>query len=378
MALGLLVALTSGLAQAQPTRRLPRLERAYSHIEHPIEDSLGAQTLLGQESPTSSDFARALGAQSPVKDQGSRGSCSIFSSVAWLESYFIRHRLLSLSTDIDLSEEWLEYLAVRGTQEDGSDSPSNFALLSKYGIANEATLPYDSRDWSTDAKKLRGLPRKRCGHIDGVRKRNSCLLAHFDSEALEWSDQELQDSPASELLPARSESAAMLNLLKLQIGEQWPRATAVKTVSEVKALLRAGIPLVLDLDFYMGAWNYDDPELPEVSTNPKHWKLGVVGYPEKGSMDRKLSKPVGAGHSVLCIGYDDNVEVETTVRMQDGSMKSFRYRGVYYFKNSWGTDGFGARFSAQGVRAPGYGMITQKYSHEFGGFFRAKLPEVSP
>jgi hypothetical protein len=56
--------------------------------------------------------------------------------------------------------------------------------------------------------------------------------------------------------------------------------------------------------------------------------------------------------------------------MDDGTTKSFTYRGVYYFKNSWGTDKFGVQFSLNGKVYPGYGMITQKYAHDFGQFFQ--------
>ena len=365
----------SASVQAQASR-LPRLDRAYQHIEHPIDDSEQWRSILGDDPALSqSSLPEMLAQQSPVRDQGERSTCSIFSAVAWMESYFIRNARPAAAEAPDFSEEWLEYLAVRRSTEDGSEAPTNFSLIARHGLASEAVLPYRNEDWTGLPKRLTGLRRERCGHLNGVRKRESCLITHFDPDALDWTDEQLEGSPAAELLLARRDSDNMLARLKERAGGEWPRATAVKTVSEVKALLRAGIPLVLDLDFFLGAWNYDDPELPEISTSPKQWRQGIVGYPEKDSMDRKLSKKGEYGHSVLCVGYDDNIEVETRSRMKDGSMKSFRYRGVYFFKNSWGTDGFGKRFYAQGVSAPGYGMITQKYAHEFGGFFRARLPE---
>ncbi|MBK7961490.1 MAG: hypothetical protein IPK04_10000 [Bdellovibrionales bacterium] len=74
--------------------------------------------------------------------------------------------------------------------------------------------------------------------------------------------------------------------------------------------------------------------------------------------------------SIVLVGYDDNVEVTVDSLMDDGTTKSFTYRGVYYFKNSWGTDKFGVQFSLNGKVYPGYGMITQKYAHDFGQFFQ--------
>ena len=59
--------------------------------------------------------------------------------------------------------------------------------------------------------------------------------------------------------------------------------------------------------------------------------------------------------------------------MEDGTWKEFSYRGVYYFKNSWGLRVSGRDFKLQGKNFPGYGMITQKYAHELGTFYHPPL-----
>lgn len=76
-----------------------------------------------------------------------------------------------------------------------------------------------------------------------------------------------------------------------------------------------------------------------------------------------------AGHSVLVVGYDDNVIVEKLVRLTNGTTKKVTYKGVYYFKNSWGTSSFGKDFQIDGVKYPGYGMMVQDYAEKFGQFF---------
>jgi C1A family cysteine protease len=86
-------------------------------------------------------------------------------------------------------------------------------------------------------------------------------------------------------------------------------------------------------------------------------------------VDRQMSKTKPTGHSVLLVGYDDNATITTVQKMTDGSERSFTYRGVFYFKNSWGTDSLGAGFTIDGQRVPGYGVITQQYAFEFGEFF---------
>jgi hypothetical protein len=59
--------------------------------------------------------------------------------------------------------------------------------------------------------------------------------------------------------------------------------------------------------------------------------------------------------------------------MADGSTKEFRYKGVYFIKNSWGATNFGVNTEIEGKTFPGYGIITQKYAEEFGGFYRLQL-----
>jgi hypothetical protein len=73
------------------------------------------------------------------------------------------------------------------------------------------------------------------------------------------------------------------------------------------------------------------------------------------------------------VGYNDDEWVTVPTLMSDGTTRELRYRGVYYFKNSWGKAGFGSRFELEGVTAQGYGRITQRYAHEFGQFFRLPL-----
>ncbi len=366
-----LVSSTEPLARAESPAPIGR---AFKNLQHPLDDTEGLRRLLGDAAIASrSDLARALRHQTPVKSQADRGTCSIFSSIASIESYLIRNGLVSRPDAVDLSEQWLQYLVARKTGEDGSDAPQNFSLISQWGLAREAALPYEGEDWA-EMKRRPPLARERCGHLQKGRKLKACLLGQYDPDALEWADEELRGSSHEPLLKARREAETFLRKLRGHAGN-WPRATAVRTVSEVKALLQAGIPLVLETDFFLGAWNHREAEDHGIPRDPMKWKQGVISYPPLGSVDRRKSAAEEAGHSVLAVGYDDFIEVEVESLQEDGSFQTFRYRGVYFIKNSWGTDGFGSEFSAQGVRAPGYGMMSQKYAHEFGGFYRLQLPE---
>jgi len=59
--------------------------------------------------------------------------------------------------------------------------------------------------------------------------------------------------------------------------------------------------------------------------------------------------------------------------MTDGTMKTFKLKGVYYFKNSWGTGSFGVDAMIDEVNRPGYGTMTQQYAQDFGSFYYFNL-----
>ena len=99
----------------------------------------------------------------------------------------------------------------------------------------------------------------------------------------------------------------------------------------------------------------------------------LQGYRIPGSKDRRICDERGGGHSIVLVGYDDTVEVKGRLLMDDGTWKASTYKGVYYFKNSWGVRGFGRDFELNGRKLPGYGMITQKYLHDLGTFHHLPL-----
>ena len=68
----------------------------------------------------SSDTLSVVEKMTPVRAQQSRGTCSIFSAIAMLEGMLVINE--KMDTDVDLSEEYLEYTVVRNKTSDGSNS----------------------------------------------------------------------------------------------------------------------------------------------------------------------------------------------------------------------------------------------------------------
>lgn len=314
------------------------------------------------------DVARSISYQTPVRSQGRRGTCSIFSALGLLENR-LRQRH-GLGEELDLSEQYLEYLSVRGKTTDGSNSWTNFNNISRHGVPYEKTLVYDTRDWTKDTY----LGEERCGHLDAETTRyKSCLLVQRDPQTLYKSDEELLNESSDlfdpEFVTARKEASQLRNQYMRFQGYNY----RVGSSSVIKQYLRSGYSLTMGMPIYYGAWNHGAGTALGIEMNRDYWAKGQVGYPERGSVDREKSNESPAGHSVVIVGYDDNKVVEVEMKMTDGTMKTFTYKGVYYFKNSWGTSSFGKDFEIDGVKYPGYGMVTQKYAHEHGTFYHLPL-----
>jgi hypothetical protein len=339
------------------------LDAPYKNLIHPIDSKSNFKAL------SASDFLEMQEIMTPIRAQGGRGTCSIFSAIAMLESMLLINYNFDKET-LDLSEEWLEYLIMRNRNTDGSNSWSNFNALKKYGAPFENTYAYIGQTWNADS--MNPLATKRCGALVGGIK-TSCLLGHRDPRLLNANDEQLlevgNDLHDPEFQTARAEA---YQFRKDYISFASISYTVYYT-QDVKRLLAKGYPLTLGIEFFYGAWNHNKANEFGIGREETNWSQGIVGYPERQSVDYKVSKENGAGHSILIVGYDDEKVVTTKIKMQDGSTKTFTYKGVYYFKNSWGKGGFGRDFEVKGEIFDGYGMITQKHAHEHGSFYRMPL-----
>lgn len=340
------------------------LDKPYRNLQHPVVDDVRSLLPLGAKSR--SNTVALIAKQTPVKSQENRGTCSIFSATALLESMLIINKIVP-NNRVDLSEEWLQYLIAQNATDEGSESYLNYAAFRRYGFVREATMPYIGESWE-DARE--GLAQKRCGHLKGNRQK-SCLVGHRDPALMNMDENELTNPNSTsydlEFLKARTE--ALDNRGKFFKLGSFSRGL-VRSTSEVKALLDRGIPLTLDIDFYYGAWNHREATELGIDRNMENWSKGLVGYPEDRSADLKYTAKDPAGHSIIVVGYDDDATITYTSNMLDGTKKTFTRKGVYYFKNSWGTDSFGANFTLNGKKFSGYGAITQDYAHEYGQFFQ--------
>jgi hypothetical protein len=129
--------------------------------------------------------------------------------------------------------------------------------------------------------------------------------------------------------------------------------------------------VVIGLDFFYQSWNHRKSVLPR---NLDYWDQGYVLAPN--AKDREESLKKRAGHAVLIVGWDDNLEVPIVdaegkqVIGADG--QPVKEKGFYIFKNSWGTAGFGIknRYGA------GYGYLSYRYASDEGTVYASDVPTL--
>lgn len=187
-----------------------------------------------------------------------------------------------------------------------------------------------------------------------------CLYGKRPANYINLSDEALKGLPGGrEFQQARSGAQNFLSFTK-------DLRARVISAAQAKSYLDQVYPLALEINIYHGSWNTSVAKDKDMHYDKSLYRAGIVTYPERGSMDRRLSPALGDRHAVQLVGYDDDIEVTYQKRMTDGSLKEFTRKGVYIFKNSWGTREFGRRFRYDGLRMPGLGMIPQDHVHDFG------------
>jgi len=128
--------------------------------------------------------------------------------------------------------------------------------------------------------------------------------------------------------------------------------------------------VVVGVDFFYQAWNHGRSTIP---INSSYSAQGYVLFPNEKDIEE--SHKHRAGHGILLVGWDDELEVQKMdgegKPVVDASGKAVNEKGFYIFKNSWGT----ARFGINNPHGAGYGYISQKYIEEYGNAVVADLPE---
>lgn len=276
--------------------------------------------------------------QSRVKSQGSRGVCSIFATAAFAEHLYIKEGTYASP---DFSEQYLQWSVKFEVgsfpNSSGSNASYNLKAINQYGIVAEEYWPYETYQWGSSQDEA-------CDGSDSQPTR-----CYTNGEP----PQEARDAEKFKLPYARWVSS---------------RPDSIKAY-----MINKGLGVQCGLTFFYQAWNHGRSPLP---TNRDYWSKGYVLSPNEKDEEESLKKR--AGHSILLVGWDDDLEVQKVDAegnpLVDNQGNPVMEKGFFLFKNSWGTGSFG-RGNPHG---DGYGWIAYSYVGEYGSSMGCGLPEVTP
>lgn len=310
--------------------------------------------------------------QSSVKSQGVVKACSIFSTTGLLE---YKLKKLGLSGDnINLSEQWLIYLTAGQKGEFGVRSTENIKAYNQHGFVTEKLWPLrTSVSWENvsqinplDALLKPGLF-KRCGHLNKSDLLPFCLIGQRDPRLLNATDEELLTRNSGLFDREFYGIKSFASETKAQYRVGGLKHTSKKNILQ---LLDQGEALLLDINMHYQAWNHSRGKEKGLSIDRDLFHKGIITYPHPQSKDYN-TRP--SGHSVIIVGYDKDLVLERTIEDTKGNPLKVQTKGVYYVKNSWGTNGFGKDFSINGQRFPGFGMIAMDYADKMGEFIQLTI-----
>ncbi len=248
----------------------PKPERAY--LRQAIRDVRGTSDL-----PEMVDLTER---QTPVKDQGDRGSCAYFTTVALFEHTMKRKNLPE--REQNLSEEYLIYankaIDRYNPNEDGSELRTNIKSMLRHGLLSEDLFPY-SHSWFE-----KGMP---CEAFEDKPTAPAYCRSHF--------------APGIEVLKA------------LVTKEQYQFASKeLRSQREVMERLAAGEAVTISLPVNQNGWEGGD--------------TGLVTHSEELEKECEKEPDLCGGHTVLLTGYDQVKKV-------------FFFKNSW--GDSWGNKGYG-------------------------------------
>lgn len=301
--------------------------------DSPDPDKLPDEPKSDQTYPVQFDL---VALQSPVRNQQSRGVCSIFSTVALMEHLYIKEGTFK---NPDFSEQFLQWSAKVEVKSflttDGSNADSNLQAISRFGIVEETAWPYEGRGWSVA---------------------NDARCVDKDKPVLCYTNGD----------PSESTLAAKRHKLP-------PGRWVSSRVNSIKAFMFNNRQAVIaGMKFFYQSWNHRGGSLP---VNSEYMSQGYVLYPNDA--DKEVSEAKPAGHSILIVGWDDTLEVQTTDKegnaVVDADGKPVVEKGFFLIKNSWGTGNYGTK----NAFGPGYGWLSMRYVEEYASLMGANVPSVN-
>ncbi len=276
--------------------------------------------------------------QTPIRDQGHRGTCTVFATTALMESLYVREGTLAMP---DFSEQFLQWSVKTEVgafpDTEGSNPSYNLQAINRFGIVEEPAWPYDRSSWGAS-----------------------------DDAACTGDSQPIRCYTNGEP-PMAAQSAQRFKLPAGQSINPSPRSIKGHMAS-------TRTPVVVSGPFFYQAWNHGGSHLPVSSERMRH---GYILSPNDADIADSTAEGRRAGHGILLVGWDDELEVQQVdgegQPMVDADGNPVMQRGFFLFKNSWGI----GRFGADNPMGVGYGWIAYDYIEQHMTAYISGLPHVT-
>ncbi|GAB4215562.1 MAG: hypothetical protein OHK0013_41250 [Sandaracinaceae bacterium] len=305
----------------------------------PSNDTLAEEGKADERLPARFDL---LAIQSPVRNQGRRGTCTIFSTTALMESLYIQEGTIM---NPDFSEQFLQWSTKvelrRFTDGEGSNNQVNLEAISRFGIVEEAMWPYETAAWGPAQDPM-------CTGEEASRP-TRCFTNG--------------DPP---------EMARMAQRFTLPAG-RWinSRRSSIQSY-----MVNNRLPVVVSGTFFYQAWSHGGSMLP---TSPENRRRGIVQYPNAEDQTDSRMRP--AGHGILLVGFDSEMRVQRINGMGqpevDAMGNPVYEQGFYLFKNSWNNTWATEQVPGTIEHPAGFGWISMRYVEEFMQAYVSGLPRVT-
>jgi hypothetical protein len=247
--------------------------------------------------------------QSPIKSQGSRGTCTAFSVAAVLE--------VTPYMPADVSEQYL-YAALKHSQPGVTYQEGDLFInykkpLASYGVVSEAVMPYQgaSLDWESDTndftKLIKGAQVGKVGLYQysknatyGIKEDN---FIHMDSRTIHDVEQ------IKKLL-----DAGVLNIAVIYTNIHIPVWSQTKSTANQPFIPTISVDINGEQKRYIDIYKtYEGDLTRDIFTG----KLPYYLINTKTKLEDGTTRNNYGAHAVNIVGYNDN---------------------GFIFKNSWGTD----------------------------------------
>lgn len=305
----------------------------------PSNDTLAEENKADERLPARFDL---LAIQSPVRNQGRRGTCTIFSTTALMESLYMSEGTIM---NPDFSEQFLQWSTKtevrRFTDGEGSNNEVNLQAISRFGIVQESDWPYEITAWGpsndpmcTGEEEMRPT---RC-FTNGEPPATALMAQRFTLPAGRW----INSRPAS--------------LQSYMVNNR--------------------LPVVVSGTFFYQAWSHGGSML---TTSPENKRRGIVQYPSAEDQTDSRMRP--AGHGILLVGFDSEMRAQRINGMGQPEVDAMGMpvydTGFYLFKNSWNNTWALEQVPGTTEHPPGFGWISYRYVQEFMQAYVSGLPRIT-